>query len=229
MAGAALCASAVADQGPSPVKSVPVRAATSQPKVAAKPIGSTPAPKLKISPATWTRETPFGDAIDTLRNATEPPLNIIVLWRQIGDNADIFRDTPIGFDSIPGLRLGQYLDTLLLSVSAGGVAKLGYVVDGGAIIIATTDALPVPKRVPRVYDVTDLVGAPSYAPSPGMMRMMYGGGMMGGGLMGGYGQGLGQGLGGIGQGFGNGFGGFGGYTTGTGLQGLAGSVTGGGR
>ncbi len=163
---AVLYRGAGAGQTPSPAKATPIKAVTSQPKVAPKPISNMPAPKPKISPATWTRETPFGDAIDALRNATEPPLNIIVLWRQIGDNADIFRETPIGFDSIPGLRLGQYLDTLLLSVSAGGIAKLGYVVDGGAIIITTTDALPVPKRVPRVYDVTDLVGALRMRPAP---------------------------------------------------------------
>lgn len=219
IATAVLCASALAAQPSSPAPA-PVRATAASPQAGARPLDSPATPMPGISPATLTRDTSFGEAIDVLRNATQPPLNIIVLWRQIGDNADIFRETPIGFDSIPGLRLRQYLDTLLLSVSAGGIAKLGYVVDGGAIIIATTDALPVPKSVPRVYDVSDLVGAPSYAPSPGMMRMMYGGGMMGGGLMGG---GM---MGGYGQGLGQGFGGYGGYTSGTGLQGLVGPVTG---
>lgn len=192
-----------------------------------RPSAATPTPRPKISPATLTRDTTFGEAIDVLRNATRPPLNIIVLWRQIGDNADIFRETPIGFDSIPGLRLGQYLDILLLSVSAGGVAPLGHVVDGGAIVIATTDALPIRKSVPRVYDVSDLVAEPSYAPSPGMMRMMMGGGMMGAGMTGGYGQGLGAGsagqMGGAGQGLGAGYGG---YNTTAGLPGLVGSVQG---
>ncbi len=176
-------------------------------------------PKPTASPATLTRDTAFGEAIDILRNATSPPLNIIVLWRQIGDNADIYRETPIGFDSIPGLRLGQYLDTLLLSVSAGSAVRLGYTVDSGVIIIATIDALPVRKSVPRVYDVTDLVAEPSYAPSPGMMRMMMGGGMMGGG----YGQGYGSPMGGFGQGLGAGYGG---YNSASGLPGVVGAVGG---
>lgn len=157
-------------------------------------------PTTKTSLATLTRDTTFGEAIDALRNATTPPLNIVVLWRQIGDGADIYRETPIGFDSIPGLRLGQYLDTLLLSVSAGSAARLGYIVDSGVIVVATADALPRRRSVMRVYDVSDLVAAPSYAPAPGMMRMM-----MGGGMTGGYGQGLG------------------GYNAGAGLQGVVGS------
>lgn len=148
-------------------------------------------PTAKTSLATLTRDTPFGEAIDALRNATTPPLNIVVLWRQIGEGADIYRETPIGFDSIPGLRLRQVLEILLSSVSAGGIARLDYVVDGGVIVVATPDALPRRRSVPRVYDVSDLVAAPSYAPAPGMMRMMMGGGMMGGNMMGGYNTGAG--------------------------------------
>ena len=155
-------------------------------------------PTTKTSLATLTRDTTFGEAIDALRNATTPPLNIVVLWRQIGDDADVHRDTPIGFDSIPGLRLRQYLEILLLSVSAGAANRLAYVVDGGVIVVATADALPRRRSVPRVYDVTDLVAPPSYAPAPGMMRMMTGG----------YGQGLG------------------GYNAGAGLPGVVGSVAG---
>lgn len=161
------------------------------------------APPTTMSLATLTRDTTFGEAIDALRNATTPPLNIVVLWRQIGDGADIHRDTPIGFDSIPGLRLRQVLEILLSSVSAAGIARLDYVVDGGVIVIATADALPRRRSVMRVYDVSDLVAPPSYAPAPGMMRMM-----MGGGMMAGYGQGLG------------------GYNAGAGLQGVVGSVAG---
>lgn len=156
-----------------------------------------------MSLATLTRDTTFGEAIDALRNATTPPLNIVVLWRQIGDGADIHRDTPIGFDSIPGLRLRQVLEILLSSVSAAGIARLDYVVDGGVIVIATADALPRRRSVMRVYDVSDLVAPPSYAPAPGMMRMM-----MGGGMMAGYGQGLS------------------GYNAGAGLQGVVGSLAG---
>ncbi len=184
-----------------------------------RPSAPRPTPRPTASPATLTRDTAFGEAIDVLRNATSPPLNIIVLWRQIGDSADIDRETPIGFDSIPGLRLRQYLETLLLSVSAGSAARLGYTVDSGVIIIATVDALPVRKSVPRVYDVTDLVAEPSYAPSPGTTRMMMGGGMMGSS----YGQGYGSPMGGYGQSLGAGYGG---YNSASGLPDVVGAVGG---
>lgn len=194
--------------------------ATGQAATPLIPSAPRPTPRPTASPAQLARDTAFGEAIDILRNATSPPLNIVVLWRQIGDSADIYRETPIGFDSIPGLRLGQYLDTLVLSVSAGSTARLGYIVDRGVIIIATVDALPVRKSVPRVYDVTDLVAEPSYTPSPGTMRMMMGGGMMGGG----YGQGYGSPpTGGYGQGLGAGYGG---YNSASGLPGIVGAVGG---
>ena len=176
-------------------------------------------PTAKASLATLTRDTTFGEAIDAMRNATTPPLNIVVLWRQIGDGADIHRETPIGFDSIPGLRLRQVLEILLSSVSAGSAARLGYTVDSGVIIIATVDALPVRKSVPRVYDVTDLVAEPSYAPSPGTTRMMMGGGMMGSS----YGQGYGSPMGGYGQSLGAGYGG---YNSASGLPDVVGAVGG---
>ena len=44
---------------------------------------------VRANPATFTPEMPFGEAIQILRNSTRPPLNIIVLWKEIGDNAGI--------------------------------------------------------------------------------------------------------------------------------------------
>jgi hypothetical protein len=128
-----------------------------------------------------TPETSFGEAIDILRNSTEPPLNIIVLWRDLEENSDVDRNTPIGLEAVSGVSLGKNLELMLMSVSADP-KSLGYVVEHGVIIIATKDSLPTKRRV-RVYDVTDLVGRPANYFSP----FMGFGGMMPGMGYGGYG------------------------------------------
>jgi hypothetical protein len=151
-----------------------------------------PVPPPRRGSASLTRDTPLGEAIDILRHATTPPVNIVVLWRDL-ENAGIYRDTPIGFDGVPGLKVGQCLDLLTASLSAGASTKLGYVVRNGAVVVATTDGLPAPQKMARVYDISDLVAEPArYALPPfgfgGMGYGGYGGGMMGpGGGYGGYG------------------------------------------
>ena len=114
-----------------------------------------------VSPSNFTPDMPFIEAINILRNTTIPPLNIIVLWKNL-EAADIYRDTPIGIDGASGVPLRTHLKLLLMSLSAGSSEKLGYVVDGGAIIISTESTLPK-KMKTRVYDITDLVGAPAGA------------------------------------------------------------------
>jgi hypothetical protein len=137
---------------------------------------SQPKPSAARSPAAFTPQTPFSEAIDILRNSTTPPLAIIVLWRQLADGAGVYRETPIGIDGLSGLRAGQCLDLLMLSLSAGASAKLGYVVDKGVITISTTDALPAQKTVTRVYDISDLMAPPArYSLSSMGFGMGYGG------------------------------------------------------
>jgi hypothetical protein len=159
---------------------------------------SVPVPPVRRGSAALTRDTPFSEAIDILRNATTPPVNIVVLWRDL-ENAGIYRDTPIGFDGVPGLKVGQCLDLLTASLSAGASAKLGYVVRNGSVVVATVDNLPAPQMMARVYDISDLVAEPARYFFPpfgfgGMGYGGYGGSMMGpaggyGGAYGGYGPG----------------------------------------
>lgn len=166
-------------------------------KVLVTPPVTKPAPPAKRTPASFTRDMSFGEAIDILRNCTTPPLNIVVLWKEVGENAGIYKDTPIGIDGVPGLRVRQYIELLVLSLSGGASAKLGYAVNSGVVTIATTDALPAPKRVTRIYDISDLVSEPAryFFPPPGFgigygMPMMGQFGGYGGGLGGGYGPGM---------------------------------------
>jgi hypothetical protein len=112
-----------------------------------------------VSPSNFNPDMPFIDAINILRNTTIPPMNIIVLWRNL-EAADVYRDTPIGIDGASGVPLRTHLKLLLMSLSAGSAEKLGYVVDGGAIIISTESTLPK-KMKTQIYDITDLVGTPA--------------------------------------------------------------------
>jgi hypothetical protein len=159
-----------------------------------------PAPRR--GSASFTPSMPFSEAIDILRNATTPPVNIVVLWRDL-ENAGVYRDTPIGIDGVPGLKVGQCLDLLTASLSAGASVKIGYVVRNGAVVVATVDGLPAPQKMARVYDISDLVAEPArYGFSPfgfgGMGGMGYGGN--GGGMMGPMGGGYGGAYGGYGPG-----------------------------
>lgn len=160
---------------------------------APQPAPSVPARAVHRTPAAFTPQMPLGEAIDILRNCTTPPLNIVVLWRSL-DNAGVYRDTPIGVDGLPGLRVRQYLDMLVLSLSTGAPDKIGYVVHGGVITIGTTSALPTPKLETRVYDIRDLTAPPAnYSLSTMGFGGMYGNQMMG--PAGSYGGGLGTGYG----------------------------------
>jgi hypothetical protein len=165
-----------------------------------KPENRAPGGRITTDPSRFSQNMPFGEAIDILRYSTNPPLNIVVLWRDLAEKADIDKTTPIGMDGVSGIPLRQHLELLLMSVSAGSTAKLGYVVEKGVIIIATTGSLPN-KAKTRVYDITDLVGEPANYSWRGMMGPMgsYGGsyGNMG---YGGYGPGMqGSGYGGAGS------------------------------
>jgi hypothetical protein len=99
-------------------------------------------------------EMPFGDAIEELKNSVDPPLKIVVLWRDLLDSAEIEQATEINMDGIPGVRLGTALELLLKAVS-DGFAEIGYVVKNGVITVATKDALPN-KLETRVYDIPGL-------------------------------------------------------------------------
>ena len=139
--------------------------------------------RITAGPSSFTPDMSFNEAINILRNSTVPKLNIAVLWKDLEENADIYRDTPIGINGVSKVPLRTHLKLLLMSISAGGTEKLGYVIDDGVIIIATQGSLPK-KMKTRVYDITDLVSAPAnFRLMPGLgMPFGYGqmpyGGMM---------------------------------------------------
>jgi hypothetical protein len=106
-----------------------------------------------------TLNTTFSDAIEILRNLTDPPIDIVVLWRDLSENAAVEQDTPIYIEGVPRIPLRNGLEILLRAVSSG-LDELDYVVEGGVIIIGTKDSLPA-KMVVRVYDISYLAARPA--------------------------------------------------------------------
>ena len=104
-------------------------------------------------------EMSFSEAVEELKNAITPPLKIVVLWRDLYDNADIDQTTAINMDPISAVPLRTALKLLLEAVS-GGFATLGYDVRSGVVTIATVESLPGELET-FVYDVSTLVGRPA--------------------------------------------------------------------
>jgi hypothetical protein len=101
-------------------------------------------------------EMPFSEAINILKNSADPPLKIVVLWRDLLDNAEIEPSNEINVDGLPEVRLGTALELLLKSVE-DGFTTLDYVILNGVITIATKDSDSLPNNlVTRVYDISSL-------------------------------------------------------------------------
>ena len=139
-------------------------------------------------------EMPISEAVEVLRNSVSPPLNIVMLWRDLLENADIESSDPINMDGLANVRLGTALENLISAISNPLIAEVDYVVNRGVITVATIDGLPRKKMETRVYEVADLVGEPANYFQQGAMRGMMG--MMGGGMMGGGRGGMWGGMGG---------------------------------
>jgi len=153
-----------------------------------------------------TSETELAEALRILGNSVDPPLKIVVMWRDLSENAFIEQSTAINFEGISEIPLGKALDLLLDAVS-GGLAELGYVIENGIITIATKEALPS-NMVVQTYDVSELVAAPADVANlggnigggRGVSRGSRGGGGGRSGSRGGRGGGIGGGGIGVGGG-----------------------------
>ncbi len=122
--------------------------------------------KPKVSPSSLRPEIPLREALDILSRSTNPPLNIVVKWKELDESADITPDTPIGMNGLTKVSLKTHLNVLLMTLSTE-TAQLGFVVEGNVIIIGIKETLPK-KLVTRTYDIADIVAPPSVG---GMMGM----------------------------------------------------------
>jgi len=99
-------------------------------------------------------EMSFEEALNILQGSTNPPIPLMVLWREIQNNAYIDKTTSIGMDGRGKTTIARALQLLLLSMDEGG-SKLQYVADGGVVTIATIEQNIAPTEL-RVYDVSEL-------------------------------------------------------------------------
>ncbi|MCX5634123.1 MAG: hypothetical protein NTW93_10690 [Phycisphaerae bacterium] len=111
--------------------------------------------EMLVDLSALTPDTPFNEAIDTIRTSIDPPLKIIVRWKDLEENAYIEADTVIGMQGLSGIPLGKALKELLDTIS-GSATPIDFAVEDGIITIATTGVLPA-KLVTRVYDITEVV------------------------------------------------------------------------
>ena len=201
-----------------PQQGEPVWKSTSQPKSTLRPKirkpGQRPGSQIRIAWAdsalrsqlrrvvdlsAFRSDMEFGDALEVLRNSIQPALPIVVLWRDLDENAFVDKSTPIGLEGTGEISIGKGLELLLTSVG-GEAGELQYVIDGGVITIASKE-LELQRKVTRIYDMAELAASPSsyFGTLNFLSGNRQGPWNMGGGMgMGGYGGG-GYGRGGYGD------------------------------
>jgi len=107
--------------------------------------------------------TPLSEAFDIIKNSVDPPLKIVVLWRDLYDNAEIEPTTEINLDGLPAVPLQRGIDSILKAVAGGFGEKIGFVIQDGVITIATVLSLPTTLET-RVYEVPGALGSGQTAP-----------------------------------------------------------------
>jgi hypothetical protein len=103
-------------------------------------------------------EMPFSEAIEILRDAVDPPLPIVVMWKELLDSCDIEPTTPIDMDGLPSVKLETALRTLIEAVS-GGLTDISYQIDDDVIIVREEELQkpqPMPTGPSVEADVRDL-------------------------------------------------------------------------
>ncbi len=106
-----------------------------------------------------TPQMPVSKAVELLRQSVQPPLNIVMLWRDLLENGDIEPTDPINMDGLPGVRLGTALQNLLSAISNPLIAEIDCVVNNGVITVGTIDGLPPKTMETRLHDVPPLIRA----------------------------------------------------------------------
>jgi hypothetical protein len=90
----------------------------------------------------------LGEAVEMLRKAVEPPLNIAVLWTDLRERLEIEPTTPVNIDGMPRIRLGTALDLLVQGLPSNDV-RVARTIRDGAIVIGTTATLGAPGLPPE--------------------------------------------------------------------------------
>ncbi len=114
-------------------------------------------------------ETAFEEALDILRNSVDPPLNVVVMWNDISENAFIEKERLIGISGrgLSNVSLRTGLKLVLRAVGGvGDLSELDYIIDDGLVTIATKDSLPTYTDDDTDYDA-DFDGLGGYGDGAG--------------------------------------------------------------
>jgi len=107
------------------------------------------------------RQMPLEKAIDILRKSVDPPLNIVVLWKDVRTNLSVDPASPIDIEGSPKTRLATVLDLLVKGLHDGSAKPMWRIKDD-TIVIGTTATLGRPQEAagqPRVEaDAVNLAG-----------------------------------------------------------------------
>ena len=93
-------------------------------------------------------EMPFSEAVETLRNSVEPPLQIAVMWREVLDNADIEPSDPIDLDPLSNVQVKTALE-IMLKALGGGFAELTYRIKDNVVVVGTTESFETAEAWPQ--------------------------------------------------------------------------------
>ncbi|HEV56579.1 MAG TPA: hypothetical protein ENN87_03670, partial [Phycisphaerales bacterium] len=134
----------------------------------------------RLDLSAWTPETTLGEALDMLQSRTNPPLPLVILWRDLRENALVDRNTPIGLAGTGMVPMRQALRLVLLS-AGGGPGRIGCYIRDGVITVATPASGLNREYATRAYD-TRMLTMPPANPLQGMGYGQMGTGLGMGGL-----------------------------------------------
>jgi len=90
----------------------------------------------------WSPDMPFSEALDTLKNSVDPPLQIVAMWKDLLDSCNTDRSTPIDIDGLPSVKVGTALELLVKAMSTD-MCTLGYQINDNVIVIEPAENLAV--------------------------------------------------------------------------------------
>lgn len=82
---------------------------------------------------------PFSEAVELLKNAVEPPLPIVVLWKELQQFSGIDSTTAIEMDGPSSIRLETALKMVLEAVSGGQRPAVSYQIDNDVVVVRLKD------------------------------------------------------------------------------------------
>lgn len=85
-------------------------------------------------------EMSASEAFDVIRMCVDPPLNLVVLWKDTLDQAEVEPSTPIDLDPLPEVRVGTGLEMICKSLG-GAYYHLGYQIRDDVIVVASRETL----------------------------------------------------------------------------------------